>query len=210
MNNEETMKYKKQNEMNNEETMQYKKKEYSENEMQRKKQDYSESEIQYKKQNEMQYKKQYEMNNEETMQRKKKEYSENEMQREMQRKKQDYSENETKDEQNMKEKSHLLSDTSKVNIVVSNSKEDVYEFIKHVDEKINEFYVLVVDKPGDINALYKAASIVMRASAPSDLKDKITDRRHGATGWLIKAKRLKNGEFELEVVEYINSQFYRV
>ena len=161
----------------------------------------------------MQYKKQNEMNNEETMQykkqnemqRKKQDYSESEIQREMQDFKQ-----ESKDEQNMKEKSYLLSDTSKVNIVVSNSKEDVYEFIKHVDEKINEFYVLVVDKPGDINALYKAASIVMRASAPSDLKDKITDRRHGATGWLIKAKRLKNGEFELEVVEYINSQFYRV
>jgi len=69
----------------------------------------------------------------------------------------------------------------------------------------------VVDKPGDMVALYKAIAINVGLSPPPDIKSKSADRTRGASGWLYEIVRTADSDIHaLRLRTYIKSSEYAV
>ena len=73
-----------------------------------------------------------------------------------------------------------------------------------------DVYVLVVDKPGDMAALRKAAAMCLKLKAPGQVQAAPSDRKKGATGWLYRVVRQESGEYYNVLVTYVNSALYDV
>jgi hypothetical protein len=71
-------------------------------------------------------------------------------------------------------------------------------------------YGLVVDRPGDMVALYKAVAICLKAKLPDELARQVADRKRGATGWLYNVVRFESGAHYLSLREYIKPELYAV
>jgi hypothetical protein len=73
-----------------------------------------------------------------------------------------------------------------------------------------DVYVLVVDKPGDMAALRKAAAMSLKLKAPDRVQSASSDRKKGATGWLYRVVRQESGEYYNVLVTYVNTALYDV
>jgi hypothetical protein len=71
-------------------------------------------------------------------------------------------------------------------------------------------YGLVVDRPGDMTALYKAVAIDLKMRPPASVANKVADRKKAATGWLYEVVRLESGAHFLRLRCYINPELYAV
>jgi hypothetical protein len=74
-----------------------------------------------------------------------------------------------------------------------------------------QLYGLVIDKPGDMVALYKAVAINIGLNPPPDIKSKSADRTKGASGWLYDIVRAADSDIHaLRLRTYIKSSEYAV
>ena len=72
-------------------------------------------------------------------------------------------------------------------------------------------YGLVVDKPGDMTALYKAVAINVGLHPPPDVKARTADRLKGASGWLFEIVRYADsGVHGLRMRTYLRPSDYAV
>lgn len=71
-------------------------------------------------------------------------------------------------------------------------------------------YGLVVDKPGDMVALYKAVAIALKLKLPDEIARKVADRKRAATGWLYDVVRFESGAYYTRLREYIKPELYAV
>lgn len=71
-------------------------------------------------------------------------------------------------------------------------------------------YGLVVDKPGDMVALYKAVAIALKLKLPEEIARKVADRKRAATGWLYDVVRFESGAYYTRLREYIKPELYAV
>ncbi len=74
-----------------------------------------------------------------------------------------------------------------------------------------QLYGLVIDKPGDMVALYKAVAINIGLNPPPEIKSKSADRTRGASGWLYDIVRAADSNIHaLRLRTYIKSSEYAV
>jgi hypothetical protein len=71
-------------------------------------------------------------------------------------------------------------------------------------------YGLVVDRPGDMIALYKAVAICLKLRPPPEVAAKVADRKNAATGWLYDIVRFESGAHYTRLHEYIKPELYAV
>jgi hypothetical protein len=71
-------------------------------------------------------------------------------------------------------------------------------------------YGLVVDRPGDMVALYKAVAICLKMRPPPSVESKVADRKNAATGWLYDILRFESGAHYSRLREYIKPELYAV
>ena len=71
-------------------------------------------------------------------------------------------------------------------------------------------YGLIVDRPGDMTALYKAVAIRLNLRLPPEFEKKVADRKNAATGWLYDIVRFETGAYYTRMREYIKPELYAV
>jgi hypothetical protein len=71
-------------------------------------------------------------------------------------------------------------------------------------------YGLVVDRPGDMTALYKAVAIRLELRLPPEIERKVADRKNAATGWLYNIVQFESGAYYTSQHDYIKPEFYAV
>ena len=76
--------------------------------------------------------------------------------------------------------------------------------------RARHIYALVVDRPGDMTALYKAVAISLGMRPPPGVEGRVADRRRGATGWLYDIVRLESGASYTRLHSYIQPELYDV
>ena len=69
---------------------------------------------------------------------------------------------------------------------------------------------LVVDRPGDMTALYKAAAIRLELRLPPEIERKVADRKNAATGWLYDIVQFESGAYYTRQHDYIKPELYAV
>ena len=71
-------------------------------------------------------------------------------------------------------------------------------------------YGLVVDRPGDMVALYKAVAICLKMRPPPAIEKQVASRKNAATGWLYDIVRFESGSYYTRLREYIKPELYAV
>lgn len=71
-------------------------------------------------------------------------------------------------------------------------------------------YGLVVDRPGDMTALYKAVAIRLELRLPPEIERKVADRKNAATGWLYNIVQFESGAYYTSQHDYIKPELYAV
>lgn len=71
-------------------------------------------------------------------------------------------------------------------------------------------YGLVVDRPGDHVALYKAVAICLKMRPPPAVEKQVASRKNAATGWLYDIVRFESGAYYSRLREYIKPELYAV
>ena len=71
-------------------------------------------------------------------------------------------------------------------------------------------YGLVVDRPGDMTALYKAVAIRLDLRLPPEIERKVADRKNAATGWLYDIVQFESGAYYTRQHDYIKPELYAV
>jgi len=69
---------------------------------------------------------------------------------------------------------------------------------------------LVVDRPGDMTALYKAVAIRLELRLPPEIERKVADRKNAATGWLYDIVQFESGAYYTRPHDYIKPELYAV
>ncbi|NBR87983.1 MAG: hypothetical protein EBT61_21210 [Verrucomicrobia bacterium] len=69
---------------------------------------------------------------------------------------------------------------------------------------------LVVDRPGDMTALYKAVAIRLNLHLPPEIEGKVADRKNAATGWLYDIVQFESGAYYTRQHDYIKPELYAV
>jgi hypothetical protein len=69
---------------------------------------------------------------------------------------------------------------------------------------------LVVDRPGDMTALYKAVAIRLDLRLPPEIERKVADRKNAATGWLYNIVQFESGAYYTSQHDYIKPELYAV
>ena len=69
---------------------------------------------------------------------------------------------------------------------------------------------LVVDRLGDMTALYKAVAIRLELRLPPEIERKVADRKNAATGWLYDIVQFESGAYYTRQHDYIKPELYAV
>jgi len=71
-------------------------------------------------------------------------------------------------------------------------------------------YGLIVHRPGDMIALYKAIAICLKQALPPEIAAKTANRKTAATGWLYDIVRFESGANYMRQRDYIKPELYAV
>jgi hypothetical protein len=109
----------------------------------------------------------------------------------------------------------VAHDVSEVNnspnpyvVVETDSLEKLESTIDNISESNKQLFGLIIDKPGDLTALYISISIILNIDLSYLTAGKFPDWNRAASGWLYDIPRFESGNHYLRLKEYVRPENY--